>query len=86
MAKARRYRINEIRTSTNLLINLFFTVVSIVCIAPVILVAAISVSSEKSIREFGYQFIPRNSVQMHMIIYSERAMLSEHTAYRYLLR
>lgn len=60
MAKARRrYRINEIRTSTNLLINLLFTVVSIVCIAPVILVATISVSSEKSIREFGYQFIPR---------------------------
>jgi len=54
----KKYRVNQIKTSTNLLINLFFILVSVTCIAPVLLVIAISVTSEQSIRQYGYQFIP----------------------------
>ncbi len=59
MFKAKRsFRKNEIKISTNLLLNLLFILISVLCIAPVVLVLAISVTSEESIREFGYQFLP----------------------------
>jgi len=54
----RSRRQNEISPVSNLVFNLFFIIVAILCIAPVLLVLAISVTSEASIRQFGYQFFP----------------------------
>jgi len=53
-----RKRQNEISIGSNILLNLLFIAVSITCIAPVLLVIAISVSDEMSIRLNGYQFWP----------------------------
>ena len=53
-----RRRQNEISFGSNILLNLLFLAVSIACIAPVLLVIAISVSDEMSIRSNGYQFWP----------------------------
>lgn len=43
---------------SNILFNLMFLVIAVACIAPVLLVLAISVSDELSIRHNGYQFWP----------------------------
>jgi len=43
---------------SNVIFNILFIIISVICIAPVVLVLAISVSSETSIREHGYQFFP----------------------------
>lgn len=45
--------------SNNLFINVFFIVVCLLIVAPFILVISISLSSEDSLYEYGYQFIPR---------------------------
>jgi len=57
MFKKRRQ--NEISGTTNLLLNIMFLLITVACIAPVLLVLAISVSDEASIRMNGYQFWPQ---------------------------
>lgn len=51
-------RQNEISIGANFVINIWFLIVAVLCIAPVLLVIAISVTDEASIRAFGYQFWP----------------------------
>ncbi len=51
-------KFNRIKKPTNILFNLIFIILSLTCIIPLLLVVAISLSSEDSIREYGYQFIP----------------------------
>ena len=51
-------KFNQIKKPTNILFNLIFIILSLTCIIPLLLVVAISLSSEDSIREYGYQFIP----------------------------
>ena len=50
-------KFNRIKKPTNILFNLIFIILSLTCIIPLLLVVAISLSSEDSIREYGYQFI-----------------------------
>ncbi|HHW22173.1 MAG TPA: carbohydrate ABC transporter permease [Clostridiaceae bacterium] len=52
-------KLNQISATGNLLLNMLFVFITIVCIAPVILVLAISFTSEEAIRHAGYSFIPR---------------------------
>jgi len=60
MLRAKRVRKqNEISAVSNVIFNILFIIISVTCIAPVVLVLSISVSSEESIREYGYQFIPK---------------------------
>lgn len=49
---------NTISRKTNLVINAFFIVYSILCILPFLLILAISLSDEASIVANGYQLIP----------------------------
>lgn len=51
-------KFNRIKKPTNILFNLIFIILSLTCIIPLLLVVAISLSSEDSIKEYGYQFIP----------------------------
>ena len=51
-------KFNRIKQPTNILFNLIFVILSLTCIIPVLLVLAISLSSEASINKYGYQFIP----------------------------
>ena len=51
-------KFNRIKKPTNILFNLIFIILSLTCIIPLLLAVAISLSSEDSIREYGYQFIP----------------------------
>ncbi|MNH90081.1 L-arabinose transport system permease protein AraQ [compost metagenome] len=49
----------EPRSYAQLFINLFFLALSIAFIIPLILVVSISISSEKSLLDYGYQLIPK---------------------------
>jgi len=50
---------NRISPVTNILINLFFIICSIVCIAPILLIIAISFTDEKELLVNGYGFFPK---------------------------
>lgn len=49
---------NRIKPQTNYLFNFIFIICAVICIIPVFFVFMISISSEESIRSFGYKFIP----------------------------
>ena len=51
-------RQNEISGISNFLFNVLFMITMVFCVAPLLLVIAISVSDEASIRANGYQFWP----------------------------
>lgn len=50
--------INQIHKSTNVGFNIFFILLSLVCIFPIVFVFSISITSEASIAANGYQLIP----------------------------
>jgi len=52
-------KFDRIHPSTNVLFNIIFILISLVCVIPVIFVLSISFSSEKSIQDFGYHLIPK---------------------------
>jgi putative aldouronate transport system permease protein len=52
-------KLNQISATGNILLNVLFIVITIVCMAPVLLVLSISFSSEEAIRHGGYSFIPQ---------------------------
>ena len=58
MAKQKSRRINAVSPQTEALIHLVIGAFSICCIIPFIFVIIISFSSEASIREIGYSFMP----------------------------
>lgn len=51
-------RLNRIKPGTNVTFNVLFLILSLMCFLPIIYVFMISISSEESIAEFGYKFIP----------------------------
>lgn len=52
-------KFNRISHPTNILFNLIFFIFSLTCVIPVLLVLAISVTSEQAINKFGYHLIPQ---------------------------
>lgn len=65
-------RLNRVSKPTNAIFNVLFIVISLVCIIPVIFVFMISISSENSLAQYGYQFIPREfSADAYLFLYRE---------------
>ncbi len=58
MSKAISRRENRVSPFTNVLLNLIFIFLALACLMPVLLVVAVSFSSNESILNNGYQFIP----------------------------
>ncbi|MGI6019569.1 MAG: carbohydrate ABC transporter permease [Marvinbryantia sp.] len=52
-------KLNRIKKQTDILFNVIFLVLALICIIPVIFIFIISISSEESIRHIGYRFIPQ---------------------------
>lgn len=52
-------RFNRISMPTNLVFNLIFLILALVCIIPVLFVVSISFSAEESITRYGYRLIPK---------------------------
>lgn len=52
-------RLNRISKKTNVLFIILFTIISLTCVIPAVLVLSISFTPEDAITEYGYQLIPR---------------------------
>lgn len=69
-------RINKIKRSTNGWFNVLFVILAAIAILPFIFVIIISVSSEESIRLFGYSFFPRSlSESAYQFLWNEKATI-----------
>ncbi len=56
--KRKLYIANQISPAANLLLNILFIVVLVVCFAPLLLVIMISLTEEKTLLQNGYSFLP----------------------------
>lgn len=69
-------KLNCIHKSTNTIFNLIFVLLSLMCIIPVIFVFMISISSEKSLAEVGYKFIPKIfSLSAYEFLWNEKSTI-----------
>lgn len=69
-------RINKIKRSTNNWFNVLFVILAAIAILPFIFVIIISVSSEESIRLFGYSFFPRSlSGSAYKFLWNEKSTI-----------
>ncbi|MDI9469139.1 MAG: carbohydrate ABC transporter permease [Bacillota bacterium] len=70
-------RYNRIKPLTNAIFTIYFIVFAIVCVAPVIFTAIISVSAEESIRINGYSFTPSQfSMDAYNYLWTNREPIS----------
>lgn len=65
-------KLNRIAPATNVVFNIVFVICSLLCILPVVFVVMISLSSEDSLRQFGYQFFPKEfSLEAYVFLFNE---------------
>ena len=66
-------KMNRIKPVTNFLFNLLFVILALCAILPVVFVFIISISSEESIRQVGYSFLPVElSSKAYLFLWNER--------------
>lgn len=71
-----KLNINQIQPATDVWFNILFAVLALMAIIPVIFVFMISISSEESIREMGYAFIPKSfSDKAYLFLWNERGTI-----------
>lgn len=64
---------NQIKRSTNVMFNIIFLVLALMCIFPLIFVFSISITSEASIQADGYQIIPKElSNAAYLFLWNEK--------------
>ena len=69
-------QMNRIKSGTNALFNLVFVVLAAAAILPVVFVFMISISSEESIRQVGYSFVPVEfSSKAYLFLWNERGTI-----------
>lgn len=67
---------NQIKPSTNILINILFLILGLTCIFPLLFVFSISISSEEALRMNGYRIIPQEfSSAAYQFLWNERGMI-----------
>jgi putative aldouronate transport system permease protein len=70
------WRMNRVKPATNFSFNILFILLAACSILPVIFVFMISVSSEASIRQVGYSFLPVEfSNRAYLFLWNERGMI-----------
>lgn len=69
-------KLNSIKKPTNLLFNIVFVILSLVCIIPFIFIFIISISSEGSIARNGYRFFPEElSLSAYEFLWNEKDVI-----------
>ena len=67
---------NQIKPSTNVLFNIIFLILGLMCIFPLLFVFSISITSEEALRVGGYQIIPQElSNSAYMFLWNERGTI-----------
>ena len=65
--------LNQIKTSTNVVFNVIFLILAVMCVIPLLFVFSISITDEESIRANGYQLIPQAlSASAYEFLWNER--------------
>ena len=65
--------LNQIKTSTNIVFNLIFLVLAIMCVIPLLFVFSISITDEEVLRTNGYQLFPQVlSASAYEFLWNER--------------
>ena len=68
--------LNQIKPLTNVLFNIVFFIAAAISILPVIFVFMISITSEKSLNDFGYRFIPMEfSLTAYAFLWKEKQII-----------
>jgi len=69
-------KLNRIKKPTNVFFNLIFILCSLACLIPVVFVFMISISSEQSLAQYGYRFIPKIfSGTAYQFLWNERSTI-----------
>lgn len=65
--------LNQIKTSTNVIFNLVFLLLAIMCVIPLLFVFSISITDEEVLRSNGYQLFPQVlSASAYEFLWNER--------------
>lgn len=65
--------LNQIKTSTNVIFNLVFLILAIMCVIPLLFVFSISITDEEVLRTNGYQLFPQVlSASAYEFLWNER--------------
>ena len=68
--------LNQIKTSTNIVFNVIFFILAVMCVIPLLFVFSISITDETALRTNGYQFIPSKfSSSAYQFLWNERIMI-----------
>lgn len=74
--KKNQAEMNQITKPTNVIFNIIFILLSLVCIFPLLFVFSISISSESNIQMNGYQLIPQElSGAAYQFLWNERSSI-----------
>ena len=69
-------KLNRISKTTNIVFNVIFIILALVCIIPVVFIFMISISAEESIKLNGYRFIPEVfSLDAYKFLFDEAQMI-----------
>jgi putative aldouronate transport system permease protein len=67
---------NRIKKSTNIYFNIFFILLAVTCILPIVFIFSISITDEQSIQQYGYQIIPKHlSNAAYMFLWNEKNVI-----------
>ena len=65
--------LNRINPGTNVVFNIIFILLSLMCVLPIVLIFIISITDEQSIAQNGYQIIPSMlSASAYTFLWGER--------------
>ncbi len=65
--------LNQIKTSTNVVFNLVFLILAVMCVIPLLFVFSISITDEEVLRTNGYQLVPQVlSASAYEFLWNER--------------
>jgi len=68
--------LNQIKKSTNIVFNIVFLILGIMCVIPLLFVFSISITEEEALRTNGYQLIPSAfSGSAYKFLWNERGMI-----------
>lgn len=68
--------LNQIKKSTNILFNVIFLILGLMCILPLVFVFSISITSEQALQAGGYHLIPQEfSNAAYMFLWNERGTI-----------
>lgn len=68
--------LNESSKMSNAIINTFFSIYSVICLIPIILVVMISFTDEKALEQFGYSLFPKElSVSAYKFIFQDPSQI-----------